>query len=519
MSRTSALLVRAASLALLLTGVLAALRALPVDVALAGVQSRVASSGALGVLLFGAAYVMAALLFVPGAALTAAAGALYGPVRGTSIVSVASTVSAALAFLVARHLARSRVEALASRYRAFRAVDSAIADGGWKVVGLLRLSPAVPFSAGNYLFGLTSVRFWPYVLASWLFMLPGTLLYVWLGHAGRLAAFGSRSAAEWAFLGVGLAATAGVTWYLTRLARRRLERQEVTTQPAPVERDDTANRPRMAVLPISALLVFALGTYAQIQKDNLAYLFGPPAIAASEAYGAGSDSVMFDHSPFDALLKRHVTQGGEVDYEGLLGEASALDGYITALGTAPFSALGRDEKLALLVNAYNAFTLRLILDHWPVASIRDIPAGKRWKDRRWSLGGRTLSLDQIEHEEIRPKFREPRVHFALVCAARGCPPLSREAYVGARIDSQLEDQARYVHSQPRWFRWDASSNTAHLTELYRWYGGDFEGEAGSVLRFVGRYAPPVQEAIAANRPPRIQWIEYDWSLNGKSGRP
>jgi hypothetical protein len=91
--------------------------------------------------------------------------------------------------------------------------------------------------------------------------------------------------------------------------------------------------------------------------------------------------------------------------------------------------------------------------------------------------------------------------------------------VGARIDAQLEDQARYVHSQVRWFRWDAASNTAHLTELYRWYGGDFEHEAGSVLRFVGRYAPPVREAVAAGRPPRIQWTEYDWSLNGKPGKP
>jgi uncharacterized membrane protein YdjX (TVP38/TMEM64 family) len=519
MSPRSTRLVRAASLILFLTGLLAALRALPLDVAMAGLQSRVASSGALGVVLFGATYVLAALLFVPGAALTAASGALFGPVRGTMIVSVASTVSAALAFLVARHLARSRVDALASRYRVFRAVDRAITDGGWKVVGLLRLSPAVPFSAGNYLFGLTSVRFWPYVLASWAFMLPGTLLYVWLGHAGRLAAGGSRSAAEWAFLGVGLTATAGVTWYLTRLARRRLESKEVSTQPAPVERDERARGPRAALLPISALLVFALGAYAQLRKDTLAYLFGPPAVAASEAYGAGFEAATFGHASFDALLKRHVTEGGEVDYEGLRGEASALDGYITALGTAHFSALGRDEKLALLVNAYNAFTLRLILDHWPVASIRDIPAGKRWKDRRWNLGGRTLSLDQIEHEEVRPKFREPRVHFALVCAARGCPPLRREAYVGARIDSQLDDQARYVHTQPRWFRWDGAANTVHLTALYRWYDGDFEQEAGSVLRFVGRYAPPVHDAVAADRPPRIRWIEYDWSLNRKAKTP
>jgi uncharacterized membrane protein YdjX (TVP38/TMEM64 family) len=501
---------------------LAMLRALPLDVALTHVQSRVAGAGGLGVLAFGAAYVVAALLFVPGWALTAAAGALFGPVRGTLIVSVASTTAAALAFLAARHVARSRVEALASRYRVFRAVDRAIAEGGWKVVGLLRLSPAVPFSAGNYLFGLTAVGFWPYVFASWAFMLPGTLLYVWLGHAGRLAAGGSRSAPEWALLGAGLAATAVVTWYLTRLARRRLERQEVSTQAAHLdetERGHPVAGPRAALLPISAVLVFAAGLYAHIRKDSLAYLFGPPVVVAREAYAADPEAATFDNAPFDALLKRHVAEGGEVDYDSLRGEAGALDGYVAALGDAPFAALGRDEKLALLINAYNAFTLRLILDHWPVASIRDIPAGKRWRDRRWRLGGRTLSLDQIEHEEVRPKFREPRVHFALVCAARGCPPLRPEAYVGARIEAQLEDQARYVHSQPRWFRWDDAAGTAHLTELYRWYGGDFEREAGSVLRFVGRYAPAVQAAVEAGRPPRIEWIPYDWSLNGKAATP
>ena len=510
---------RPASALLLVTGVLAALRALPVDVALTHLQSRVAGAGIVGILAFGAAYVAAALLFVPGSALTAAAGALFGPLTGTLVVSAASTAAAALAFLAARHAARARVETMASGYRVFRAVDRAIAEGGWKVVGLLRLSPAMPFSAGNYLFGLTAVRFWPYVLASWAFMLPGTLLYVWLGHAGGLAAGGSRSAPEWALLGAGLAATAAVTWYLARRARRTLEGQDVSGPAAQVDEQDAghpAAGARAALLPLTAILVFTGGLFAQSRRDTLTYLFGPPVVSAREAYAEAPETAAFDHTPFDALLKRHVAEGGEVDYEGLRRDAGALDGYISGLEEAPFAALGRDEKLALLINAYNAFTLRLILDHWPVASIRDIPAGKRWRDRRWRLGGRTLSLDQIEHEEVRPRFREPRVHFALVCAARGCPPLRPEAYAGARIDVQLEDQARYVHSQPRWFRWDEASRTVHLTELYRWYGGDFEHEAGSVLRFVGRYVAPVRGAIEAGRAPRIQWIPYDWSLNTKA---
>ncbi len=192
MSPPAARLVRGISAVLVAGGLVAGLRALPLDAVLARMHG-VVGNGALGMVAFGAAYVVAALTLVPGAALTLAAGALFGPLRGVLVVSLASTTAAALAFLIARHLARRRVEALASHYRAFRAVDRAIAEGGWKIVGLLRLSPAMPFSVENYLLGLTAVRFWPYVLASWVFMLPGTALYVSLGHAGRAAAAGSRS--------------------------------------------------------------------------------------------------------------------------------------------------------------------------------------------------------------------------------------------------------------------------------------------------------------------------------------
>jgi uncharacterized membrane protein YdjX (TVP38/TMEM64 family) len=186
-----------------------------------------AAGGMEGRALFVGVYVLASLLFVPGSAITLVAGGLFGLFEGLVLVSLASTTAAALAFLVARHLARGRVERMARRHPRFRAVDRAIADGGWRVVALLRLSPAVPFSIGNYLFGLTALRFWPYVATSWAFMLPGTLLYVYLGHVGRAgleaAAEGrTRTPAEWALLGVGLVATVALTLYLTHLARRRL---------------------------------------------------------------------------------------------------------------------------------------------------------------------------------------------------------------------------------------------------------------------------------------------------------
>ena len=216
----------AALLVFLAAGVLL-LRALPLEAALQRLEDMTRALGWLGPVAYGAAYVVAAVSFVPGSALTLGAGALFGPWLGLAVVSLASTTAAAVAFLIARHLARRRVESLARSYPRFQAVDRAIAEGGWKVVALLRLSPAMPFSAGNYLFGLTAVRFWPYVLTSWVFMLPGTFLYVYLGHAGRVAASGGqRTPAEWALLGAGLLATVAVTAYVTRLARQGMAKQD-----------------------------------------------------------------------------------------------------------------------------------------------------------------------------------------------------------------------------------------------------------------------------------------------------
>lgn len=209
--------------ALAIVGLLALGRVLPVDRAVDALRTWAVERGAAGLLGFAAAYVALALLFVPGAALTLVAGATYGFVRGAIVVSLASVTADAVAFLVARYAARHRVERLARRYPTFGAVDRAVAEGGWRVVALLRLSPAIPYSASNYLYGLTGISFWPYLIASWIFTLPGTFLYVYLGFLGAEAAGDrSRSTAEWVLLGVGLAATVAVTLYITRVARRAL---------------------------------------------------------------------------------------------------------------------------------------------------------------------------------------------------------------------------------------------------------------------------------------------------------
>ncbi|HET6898429.1 MAG TPA: TVP38/TMEM64 family protein [Vicinamibacteria bacterium] len=219
------------ALAAIVIALFVAARLLPVGDWLRGFQSWVADKGVWGGVIYGIVYTVAVLLFVPGSVLTIGAGLVFGLLWGTVIVSIASTAAAALAFLIARYLARDRVEAMAKANPKFRAIDHAIREKGWRVVALLRLSPLVPFSISNYLYGLTPVSFGPYVLASWIAMLPATVLYVWIGAAGKAAADASggqgKSPQEWALLGAGLVATAVVTVMITRTARRQLAQRGV----------------------------------------------------------------------------------------------------------------------------------------------------------------------------------------------------------------------------------------------------------------------------------------------------
>jgi len=217
-------------LAAVVAGLFVAARTLPLDRWIGELETWVDGFGAFGIVVFIAIYVVAAVLFVPGSAMTLAAGAVFGLWWGTAAVSVGSTLAAAIAFLIARYLARDAIAKKAGQNPKFEAIDRAIGAKGWKIVALLRLSPAMPFSLGNYLYGLTAVRFWPYVLSSWLAMLPGTFMYVYVGHAGAAglqAASGDSPAdtGRLVMLGVGLAATVLVTIYVTVLALRAIREQ------------------------------------------------------------------------------------------------------------------------------------------------------------------------------------------------------------------------------------------------------------------------------------------------------
>jgi uncharacterized membrane protein YdjX (TVP38/TMEM64 family) len=179
---------------------------------------------------FIALYILATVLFLPGSILTLGAGLVFGVAKGSVIVSISATLGATAAFFVGRYLARGWVSRQIEGNSTFKAIDEAVADEGWKIVGLTRLSPVFPFNLLNYAFGVTRVTPRDYILASWIGMMPGTVMYVYIGSlAGDLATLGAgqrvRTPAEWTLYIVGLLATVAVTVYVTRLARAALKKR------------------------------------------------------------------------------------------------------------------------------------------------------------------------------------------------------------------------------------------------------------------------------------------------------
>lgn len=229
------------------------------------------------------------------------------------------------------------------------------------------------------------------------------------------------------------------------------------------------------------------------------------------------------HAAWDALVRTHVVllEGGKasrVSYAAIAREHDALQRYLatlSAVSAAEFERWPRAEQMAFLINAYNAFTVEKILTRYPrVKSIWDFGRlfGNPFKEEFFRLLGRRASLDWIEHEMLRPRYREPRVHFALNCASVGCPMLREEAYVGARLEAQLEDQAlRFLSDRSR-NRYRAGR--LEVSKIFDWYGEDFEPRA----RYFARYAVALADdaaaraRIAAGGAP-LAFLDYDWTLN------
>jgi uncharacterized membrane protein YdjX (TVP38/TMEM64 family) len=207
-----------------------AVKFLPVADWLKGFSEWVKQFGAWGIVLYAGVYALATVLFLPGWIFTVGAGVAFGLVWGTVAAITGATLGATLSFLIARYLARGAVSKRLEKNKNFKQIDSAIGKQGWKMIGLLRLSPLIPFNLSNYLYGLTSIAFMPYVIASFVGMLPGTVLYVYLGAVGKIGleagkGGGGRSTLEYVFLGVGLVATIVVTVIVSRVAKTALRQK------------------------------------------------------------------------------------------------------------------------------------------------------------------------------------------------------------------------------------------------------------------------------------------------------
>jgi hypothetical protein len=223
----------------------------------------------------------------------------------------------------------------------------------------------------------------------------------------------------------------------------------------------------------------------------------------------------FDHADWNRILAA-ATRQGLVDYRYVQDHRPELDAYLSRVASADLGKLARPQLEALLINAYNALTIRSILDHPTVASIRDIPGV--WGKVTHVVGGHEVTLDQIEHNLLRPFFKDPRIHFAVNCASMSCAPLASEAWDGDRIAEQLDAAARRFLSDPRQVRLEGG--TLRLSSYFKWYGGDFTAEgwrprAGTIPEFVALYAAPeVAAAIrSAGSGVKIDFLDYDWKLN------
>ena len=229
-----------------------------------------------------------------------------------------------------------------------------------------------------------------------------------------------------------------------------------------------------------------------------------PSKTTSTSTKIETPSSGINHAPFNTLLSKFVSSSGDVNYAGLKASTRALNGYCKSLTeNPPQDGWSKNEKLAFWMNAYNAYTLKLIVDNFPLASITDLYGGKPW-DQKWiTIGNETLSLNNIENDIIRPRFNDARIHFGVNCAAKSCPPLGNFAFTADNVNSKLNQLTKsFINGSLN----QITADKVTVSKIFDWYKSDF----GDVVAFINKYA-----ASKANANAQVTYSEYDWSLNGK----
>jgi hypothetical protein len=222
-----------------------------------------------------------------------------------------------------------------------------------------------------------------------------------------------------------------------------------------------------------------------------------------------------DHKLWDSLLQQHVSETGVVDYKGFIEDKERLERYLTQLSEhPPAEDWEKNDRLAYWINAYNAFTVQLIADNYPVESIQDLHpkayvplVNSVWHKKFFKIGGKDMTLNAIEHKILRPKFEEPRIHFAIVCASMSCPQLLNRAFTADQLETQLTAQAKAFLTDD--FRNKISADQVQLSKIFSWFKGDFT-KGQSLIEFLNRYAP-----VIINPSANIGYLDYDWRLNNQ----
>ena len=255
---------------------------------------------------------------------------------------------------------------------------------------------------------------------------------------------------------------------------------------------------------------------------------GPPTVVAEPATPASPAALpAFDqsHARWTRILAKHV-DGDRIDYKAIKKDRSELDAYLKELGSVTPAELAKwseKERYAFWINVYNAFTVSLVVENYPVESIKDIGSllSSVWKKRFIPLTaldpegkGQELSLDVVEHGILRERFKDARVHAAVNCASESCPPLRNEAFVAKRIDAQLDEQVRAWLADSKRNRYDRKNNEINVSAIFDWFESDFERDAGSVQKWIAKYAPESEASwIRSAKGLDIEHLDYSWELN------
>lgn len=234
-----------------------------------------------------------------------------------------------------------------------------------------------------------------------------------------------------------------------------------------------------------------------------------------KSFSATSESTP-SHELWNDLLGKHVSDNGNVDYQGFIKDSVTLNKYLDLLSkNAPDKdKWTEEERLAYWINAYNAFTIQIVIRHYPIDGIKEIASGlsipfvsTTWDIKFIELGGERINLNRIEHGIIRKEFDEPRIHFAVNCASISCPVLRNEAYAAEKLEEQLSDQSRtFLNDSSR--NKITSEKKAEVSKLFTWFEGDFKKKDNSVIDFINKYSNQKLDADA-----ELTYMEYNWELN------